>query len=203
VVRWAWEVPLGITHDLRRVGGLCAPNRTSAPALPGTSEPAARSGVDSGMSVARALLQLRKPARVRLAAFLAVLDGSKTSRAAKIFFRKKNGHMGVHSCGSSNTAKNLFSAQLDFPRSRTAKKAPQPTQACFHCCSSALATVLQLPQPWTPRCPFFLRKKLFSAQLDFSPSITAKKTPKTTRACFHSYSSALATVFQLPQLWAN
>ena len=66
----------------------------------------------------------------------------------KNIFRKKNGHMGVHSCGSSNTAKNLFSAQLDFPRSRTAKKAPKTTQACFHCCSSALATVFQLPQLW-------------------------------------------------------
>ena len=75
VVRWAWAVPLGIKHDLRRVGGLCAPNRTSAPVLPGTSEPVAWSGVDGGMSVARALLQLRKPAQVRLAAFLAVLDG--------------------------------------------------------------------------------------------------------------------------------
>ena len=75
VVRWARAVPLGIKHDVWRVGGLCAPNRTSAPALPGTSEPAARSGVDGGSSVARALLQVRKPARVRLAAFLAVLDG--------------------------------------------------------------------------------------------------------------------------------
>ena len=65
VVRWARAVPLGIKHDLRRVGGLCAPNRTSTPALPGTSEPAARSGVNSGMSVARALLQLQKPARYR------------------------------------------------------------------------------------------------------------------------------------------
>ena len=74
VVRRARAVPLGIKHDPRRVAGLCAPNRTSAPALPRTSEPAARSGVDSGTSVARALLQLRKPARVRLAAFLAVLD---------------------------------------------------------------------------------------------------------------------------------
>ena len=45
VVRWARAVPLGIKHDLRRVGGLCAPNRTSAPALPGTSEPAALSAV--------------------------------------------------------------------------------------------------------------------------------------------------------------
>ena len=93
VVRWVRAVPLGIKHNLRRVGGLCAPNRTSAPALPGTSEPAARSGVDGGSSVARALPQLRKPTRVRLAAFLAVPDGRKTSRAEKIFFRKKNGHM--------------------------------------------------------------------------------------------------------------
>jgi hypothetical protein len=75
VVKWARTVPLGIKHDVRRVGGLCAPNRTSAPALPGTSEPAARSGVDSGTSVARALLQLRKPTRVALGVFLAVLDG--------------------------------------------------------------------------------------------------------------------------------
>ena len=79
-------VPLGIKHDPRRVGGLCAPNRTSTPALPGTSEPAARSGVDGGSSVARALPQVQKPTRVRLAAFLAVLDGQKTSRAEKIFF---------------------------------------------------------------------------------------------------------------------
>ena len=54
VVRWTRAVPLGIKHDLRRVGGLCAPSRTSAPALPGTSEPAARSGVDSGMSCSTA-----------------------------------------------------------------------------------------------------------------------------------------------------
>ena len=49
--------------------------------------------VDGGSSVARALPQVQKPARVRLAAFLAVLDGRKTRRAEKIFFRKKNGHM--------------------------------------------------------------------------------------------------------------
>ena len=47
--------------------------------------------VDGGSSVARALPQVQKPARVRLAAFLAVLDGSKTRRAEKIFFRKKMG----------------------------------------------------------------------------------------------------------------
>ena len=83
VVRWARAVPLGIKLDVRRVGGLCAPNRTSAPALPGTSELVARSGVGSGSSVARALPQLWNPTRVRLAAFLAVLDSSKTSRAEK------------------------------------------------------------------------------------------------------------------------
>ena len=32
VVRWAWAVPLGIKHDPRRVGGLCAPNGTRAQA---------------------------------------------------------------------------------------------------------------------------------------------------------------------------
>ena len=140
-----------------------------------------------------------------LAAFLAVLNIQKARRVENIFFVKK-GHMGAQPwtpiCPFFYT-KNLFSAQLDFPPPRTAKKAPKPTWACFHCCSSALATVFQLPQPWTPIWPFFLRKKLFSAQLDFPPSRTAKKTPKTARACFHSYSSALATVFQLPQPWAN
>ena len=49
--------------------------------------------VGGGSSVARALPQVWKPARVRLAAFLAVLDGRKTSRAEKNIFRKKNGHM--------------------------------------------------------------------------------------------------------------
>ena len=141
-----------------------------------------------------------------LAAFLAVLNIQKARRVEKIFFVKKGGIWG-HNRGPPYAiffyTKNLFSAQLDFPPPRTAKKAPKSTWACFRCRSSALATVFQLPQPWTPICPFFLRKKLFSAQLDFPPSRTAKKTPKTTRACFHSYSSALATVFQLPQPWAN
>ena len=142
-----------------------------------------------------------------LAAFLAVLNIQKARRVEKIFFVKK-GHMGAQPwtpiCPFFFLRKNPFSAQLDFPPSRTAKKTPKPTRACFHCCRSALATVFQLPQPVDPHMPiFFLRKNIFSAQLDFPPSRTAKKTPKTTRACFHSYSSALATVFQLPQLWAN
>ena len=41
------------------------------------------SGVDSGSSVARALLQLQKPTQVPLGAFLAALDGSKASLAEK------------------------------------------------------------------------------------------------------------------------
>ena len=167
VVRWAWAVPLGIKHDLRRVGGLCAPNRTSTPALPRTSEPVVQSGVDSGMSVARALLQLRKPAWVRLAAFLAVLDGSKTSRAEKIFFGKKMDIWGSTVVAVQILRKIFFSAQLDFPPPITAKKAPQTTQACFHCCSSALETVFQLPQLWTPRCPFFYEKLFFWPSLIF------------------------------------
>ena len=74
--------------------------------------------------------------------------------------------------------KNLFSAQLDFPPPRTAKKAPKPTWACFHCCSSALATVFQLPQPWTPRCPFFLRKNFFRPSLIFHRQEQPKRRPK-------------------------
>ena len=131
---------------------------------------------------------------------------TKSKAGRKNIFFVKKGHMGAQPwtpiCPFFYT-KNLFSAQLDFPPPRTAKKAPKPTWACFHCCSSALATVFQLPQPVDPHMAIFFTKNLFSAQLDFSPSRTAKKTPKTTRACFHSYSSALATVFQLPQLWAN
>ena len=51
--------------------------------------------------------------------------------------------------------------------------------------------------------PQFFYEIFFSAQLELQPPKAAKRAPKTTRACFHSYSSALATVFQLPQLWAN
>ena len=86
VVRRARAVPLGIKHNLRRVGGLCAPNRTSAPALPGTSEPAARSGVDGGSSVARALLQLRKPTRVPLGAFFGCSRRLKNKPGRKKYF---------------------------------------------------------------------------------------------------------------------
>ena len=50
-------------------------------------------GDNSGSSAARALPQVQKPTRVRLADFLAVLDDREASLAEKIFFRKKNGHM--------------------------------------------------------------------------------------------------------------
>ena len=52
---------------------------------------------------------------------------------------------------------------------------------------------------------FFLRNFIFSAQLELQPPKAAKRAPKTTRACFHCCSSALATVPQFrsirPQLW--
>ena len=43
-------------------------------------------------------------------------------------------------------------AQLELQPSKAAKRPPKPTRACFHCCSSALATVPQFrsirPQLW-------------------------------------------------------
>ena len=45
--------------------------------------------------------------------------------------------------------------------------------------------------------PFFLGNFIFTAQVELRPSKAAKKSPQTTQVCFHSYSSALATVFQL------
>ena len=44
VVRWAWAVPLGIKHDLRRVGGLCAPNGTRTQAYQTPPKSAAAGG---------------------------------------------------------------------------------------------------------------------------------------------------------------
>ena len=46
-------------------------------------------------------------------------------------------------------------------------------------------------------CPFFLRKKCFSARLVFWPSRTAKKAAKCTWVGFCTCSSALATLIQL------
>ena len=57
--------------------------------------------------------------------------------------------------------------------------------------------VFELPQMWTPICPFFLRKNIFAARLVFEPSRTAKKAAKRTRAGFRSCSSALATLIPL------
>ena len=45
--------------------------------------------------------------------------------------------------------KNIFSARLVLWPSRTAKKAPKGTRACFRSCGSALETVSQLS---TPEC---------------------------------------------------
>ena len=78
----------------------------------------------------------------------------KQDRSKKYFFRKKKGIWG-HNRGPPYAhffyTKNLFSAQLDFPPSTTAKKAPKLTWACFHCCSSALATLIQLStRAWDP-----------------------------------------------------
>ena len=55
-------------------------------------------------------------------------------------------------------------------------------------------------------CPsIFLRNFIFSTQLELQPPKAAKRAPKTTRACFHCCSSALAMVPQFrsirPQLW--
>ena len=104
----------------------------------------------------------------------------KQGGSKNIFFVKK-GHMGAQPwtpiCPFFYT-KNLFSAQLDFPPPRTAKKAPKPTWACFHCCSSALATVFQLPQPWTPIWPFFYEKNFFRPSLIFRRQEQPKRRPK-------------------------
>ena len=165
VVRWAWEVPLGIKHDLRRVGGLCAPNRTSAPGLPGTSEPVVRSGVDSGMSVARALLQLQKPARVRLAAFLAVLDGSKTSRAEKIFFVKKWAYGGPQLWQFKYCEKSFF-GPAGFSTVKNSQKGPQNHPGLLpllqQCSGNGISTATTVD----PQMPIFFTKKNF-----FRPSL--------------------------------
>ena len=88
----------------------------------------------------------------------------------------------------------IFSAQLELQPSKAPKRPPNPPRARFHCCSSALATVFQLPQPVDPHMPIFLRKNIFSARLVFEPSRTAKKAAKRTRVGFRSCGSALATL---------
>ena len=75
VVQWARAVPLGISHDLRWVGGLCALNGTSVGEWLAPSRSGSWARVDSWISVARALLQLRKPTRAAFGAFLTVLNG--------------------------------------------------------------------------------------------------------------------------------
>ena len=47
VIGWAGVVPLGISHDLRRVGGLCALNGTSVGGRLAPSRSGSRAQVDS------------------------------------------------------------------------------------------------------------------------------------------------------------
>ena len=96
-----------------------------------------------------------------------------------------------------------FFGPAGFSTAKNSQKGPQTHLGLLpllqQCSGNGISTATTVD----PHMPIFFTKNLFSAQLNFSPSRTAKKTPKTTRACFHSYSSALATVFQLPQPWAN
>ena len=141
-----------------------------------------------------------------LAAFLAVLNIQKARRVEKIFFRKKKGIWG-HNRGPPYAhffiRKIFFRPSWIFHRQEQPKRPPNPPGLASIAAAVLWQRYFNCHNRGPPYAHFFLRKKLFSAQLDFPPSRTAKKTPKTTRACFHSYSSALATVFQLPQPWAN
>ena len=76
VVSGAWAVPLGINHNLQRVGGLCAPNGTSTPAAPNTTKWGVVWG-HSSKATSRASLQLQKQTQEQLEAFMAALDGEK------------------------------------------------------------------------------------------------------------------------------
>ena len=142
-----------------------------------------------------------------LAAFLAVLNIQKARRVEKIFFRKKKKAYGGTTVDPHMPIflyEKSFFGPAGFSTAKNSQKGPQTHLGLLpllqQCSGNGISTATARGPPYGH---FFLRKKLFSAQLDFPPSRTAKKTPKTTRACFHSYSSALATVFQLPQLWAN
>ena len=57
-------------------------------------------------------------------AFLAVLDGSKTSRRKKIFFRKKNGHMAHTGSRRAQKWANFFflAAPKFYPRQKDPKR---------------------------------------------------------------------------------
>ena len=91
-----------------------------------------------------------KQTQVGLGAFLAVLDGGKSSLAEKRFFVKKNGYMGVHGCAPICPffyEKNVCSTRLAFCMLRAAKKAAKGTRACLRSSSSGLATVIQLSTP--------------------------------------------------------
>ena len=164
VVRSACVVLLGINHDLRWVGGLCAPNGTSAQAYPRSPKSAAAGGSTVELLLPEHCCCYRGKPGCLWRPFWLFSTYKKQGGSKIYFFRKKKGHMGAQPwtpiCPFFYT-KNLFSAQLDFPPSRTAKKAPKSTWVCFHCCSSALATVFQLPQPVDPHMAIFFTKKTF------------------------------------------
>ena len=85
-----------------------------------------------------------------MGAFLAVVDGGKSSWAEKRFFVKKMGIWGstvVPPYALFLRKKNIFSTRLAFCMLRTAKKAAKGTRACLRSSSSALATVIQLSTP--------------------------------------------------------
>ena len=129
----------------------------------------------------------------------------KQGGSKKYFFRKKRAYGGttVDPHMPIFLTKKSFFGPAGFSTVKNSQKGPQTHLGLLpllqQCSGNGISTATTVD----PHMAIFLRKKLFSAQLDFPPSRTAKKTPKTTRACFHSYRSALATVFQLPQPWAN
>ena len=130
----------------------------------------------------------------------------KQGGSKKYFFRKKKGIWG-HNRGPPYAhffiRKIFFRPSWIFHRQEQPKRPPNPPGLASIAAAVLWQRYFNCHNRGPPYAHFFYEKKLFSAQLDFPPSRTAKKTPKTARACFHSYSSALATVFQLPQPWAN
>ena len=90
VVRRARAVPLGIKHDLRRVGGLCAPNGTRTQAYQTPPKSAAAGG--------RQLNYCCQSTAAATEASLGAFGGSKARWVEKIFSVKKKGIWG-HNCG--------------------------------------------------------------------------------------------------------
>jgi hypothetical protein len=113
------------------------------------------------MSVARALLQLRKPARVRLAAFLAVLDGSKTSRAGKIFFRKKMGIWGSTVVAVQILRKIFFRPSWIFHGQEQPKRPPNPPRLASIAAGVLWQRYFNCHNRGPPDAHFFYKKNFF------------------------------------------